>query len=288
MNAGYSEPVPYPASVFLFPFYSIQKMKGIVFDIRRFSVNDGPGIRTTVFMKGCPLRCLWCHNPESQEGGIAFHEKTRTMANVAKTVTEQVGKEMSVDEVMGEILKDVVFYEESGGGVTFSGGEPLYQPQFLRALLAACKIRGIKTAVDTCGHADPKNFDEIINLTDLFLFDLKHPDSGRHLNYTGSDNEMIRKNLRLLIRYGANVIIRIPVIPGINDQPETMRQFADALKGTGITKIHLLPYHSMAKTKYARLKRNNPFTPPKQQHQSNMNDLKKIFTNEGFITQIGG
>lgn len=273
---------------FLFPNFFNPKMKGIIFDIKRFSVNDGPGIRTTVFMKGCPLRCLWCHNPESQDGGIAFCEKTRTLGNLTKTITEHVGSEMSVDAVMSEIAKDVVFYEESGGGVTFSGGEPLYQPQFLVALLTACKNRGIKTAVDTCGHADPNYFLEIINLTDLFLFDLKHPDSEHHFTFTGSNNMLIIKNLRLLLQAGANVIIRIPVVPGINDQPEIMQRFASELEGSGIKQIHLLPYHSMAKTKYARLNRKILFTPPEQQHESNINDLKKIFTNAGFSTRIGG
>lgn len=270
------------------PFFFNPNMKGIVFDIKRFSVNDGPGIRTTVFMKGCPLRCLWCHNPESQEWEIAFCEKTRTLSNVIHTVNEQVGRKMTVDEVMVEVNKDMVFYEESGGGVTFSGGEPLAQPQFLKELLIACKNRGIKTAVDTCGHASPNKFIEIIHLTDLFLFDLKHPDSGRHIKFTGSDNKIIHKNLRLLLEAGANVIIRIPVVPGINDQPEIMQRFADMLEGSGIKKIHLLPYHNLAKTKYTRLKRNTHFFPPEKQNLSNMNELKKIFTNAGFITRIGG
>ncbi|MEZ5199128.1 MAG: glycyl-radical enzyme activating protein [Bacteroidales bacterium] len=215
--------------------------KGIIFNIQRFSVNDGPGIRTTVFMKGCPLSCWWCHNPESRNFGIEnLNEK-------------DIGKEYSVEELMREILKDRVFYDESGGGVTFSGGEPLSQPVFLDAILAASQKDGIHTTVDTTGYSDKAVIEKIIAKTDLFLYDLKLIDHLGHMKYTGVSNKMILKNLEYLIGTNANVLIRIPMIPGMvatDDNLERIREFLKRYRHK--VEINLLPYHKIAKSKYEK------------------------------------
>ena len=253
-------------------------MKGIIFDIERNSYVDGPGIRTTVFFKGCNLRCAWCHNPESQSGKaqMLFYKDKCTGCGKCKEkcsysfdkctlcgrcalfcphdAREICGKEYSVEEVLQEILKDKFFYDTSGGGVTFSGGECMLQIDFLLALLKECKRHGIHTAVDTAGHVAYESFEKIIPYTDLFLYDVKCYDSGMHQKYTGVGNELILSNLSKLLTSGKNVWVRIPIIPSVNDSAEEMQAIRMFLNTCGQPqKIELLPYHAMGEHKYDAL-----------------------------------
>ena len=216
---------------------------GIVFDIKRGGVKDGPGIRTSVFLKGCPLRCAWCHNPESQASEIQR----------AVTTDEVCGREMSVDEVMGEVLRDAVFYRTSGGGVTFTGGEPMLQFDFLKELCAAARAAGLHVAVDTSGYAPWERFAELLPLVDLFLYDLKCMDSARHAKLTGVPNELILENLTALDAAGAKTWIRCPVVPGLNDSDEDLlavRNFVARMRH--VEKVDMLPYHPIGLEKYAK------------------------------------
>ncbi len=188
-------------------------MKGLIFDIKRYAIHDGPGIRVTFFMKGCPLECWWCHNPESISPLPQTVQRTDKIGNRQFQVTEQIGKEYSVGELLDIVNRDLVFIEESGGGVTFSGGEPLMQSEFLSEALGLFRQSGIHTAVDTSGQADRRIIDRIIGDTDLFLFDIKHLDPDKHLKYTGVRNGLILDNLTYILSRGKKVNIRIPIIP---------------------------------------------------------------------------
>lgn len=265
-------------------------MTGTIFNIQRFSVNDGPGIRTTVFLKGCPLHCTWCHNPESisPEKELMLHEDRCIRCGDCVAVCEQhavlpddggfvtdrekciqcgrcldvcyaearvlMGKEVTVDEVMTEIVKDTAFFDQSSGGVTFSGGEPLLQHQFLTLLLEACRRKSIHTAVDTSGYIPADILRDVSRYVDLFLYDVKTLDDAVHQKFTGVSNRRILENLRLLVDWGKNIIVRVPIIPGINDNLEELRRigvFVGSLKN--IQEIHLLPYHRSGTEKYRRL-----------------------------------
>ncbi len=232
-------------------------MEGVIFDIRHFSVHDGPGIRTTVFFKGCPLRCIWCHNPEGQEFDPQTYTRVNRLDGREFKVTGYAGKHVTADEVMEEIEKDIVFYEESGGGVTFSGGEPLARPVFLAELLERCNIAGIHTAVDTCGYADNEELQRIIPLTHLFLFDLKLAFNDDHEKFTAVSNKNILKNLKTVSSAGKEIIIRIPLVEDITDTQENLaglRNIINELKG--ITRVELLPFHNIAQSKYRRFGRS--------------------------------
>ena len=264
-------------------------MKGIIFSFKRFSVHDGPGIRQTVFFKGCPLTCWWCHNPESQDIKTEKALRKNILDGIAYHQEETIGKLMTVPEVMDEITKDLIFYDESGGGVTFSGGEPLMQHHFLGEILDVCKQSGIHTAVDTTGFASSKVFRKIAAKADLFLYDLKHIDDEAHKKYTGVSNKPILENLKYLNENGKKVIVRFPVIPGINDTEENisaMKAFLKPLKN--IREISLLPYHNIANHKYEKIKMDNKMAGIKPLQKQDVYGLKREFENEGFTVSIGG
>ena len=252
---------------------------GVVFNIQRYSVQDGPGIRTTVFLKGCPLDCWWCHNPESQrpepqimvmegrciqcgecreacpQGLEGMCEQCGRCVGACPTGARQsVGGRMTAGEVLAEVRKDRIFHEESGGGVTFSGGEPLVQFEFLRELLGACRAEGIHTALDTCGHAPIDQLLAAGRLANLVLYDLKMVDEARHRNYTGVSSGRIIDNLRALGKAHENIWLRIPVIPGINDDDLSMDAAARlAASIGGVRRVCLLPYHGTGTAKLQRL-----------------------------------
>jgi len=270
-------------------------LSGIVFDIKKFSIHDGPGIRTTVFLKGCPLHCWWCHNPEGQllapelilrpgrcigcqacvavckQGAIASDECDMTTDRRRCTrcgacvevcyaeAREMVGREMTVGEVVDEILRDAPFYDTSEGGVTFSGGEPLSQPDFLRGLLAACSREGVHTCLDTCGFGPWTVLDELREDVDLFLYDLKLVDDQRHREVTGVSNERILANLRALSQHGEHILLRVPLIPGINEDESSLRAIGTlALSLPALDGIDVLPYHEIGRDKYERLGKHCP------------------------------
>ncbi len=264
-------------------------MKGLIFDIMRYAIHDGPGIRTTVFMKGCPMRCWWCHNPESQSREPEWIKKDRILDGRTYETEEVSGKWMEEEEVMAEIRKDMVFYDESGGGVTFSGGEPLMQPLFLEHMLSRCGEQNISTALDTCGLASAAVIKKMIGKTDLFLFDLKLMDEKEHMTYTGVPNAGILRNLTLLAAAGAAVRIRIPLIPGITDTNDNLGRMRDFLAGLpGIRTIDLLPYHDIAGNKYRRLNLAYKLRDIHPMTGDRLEEIRKEFAGLHFETHIGG
>jgi pyruvate formate lyase activating enzyme len=264
-----------------------------IFDIKKYSTNDGPGIRTTVFFSGCPLSCLWCHNPESislvpellyrkrrcllcsacvqacPEGAISLASNSMIITDREKCTRCQTciatcysgarqfsGREVTVHDVMEQVNREIPFYDESNGGVTFSGGEPLMQPGFLLELLNACREQEIHTTVDTSGFANWNVFEQIRGKVDLFLYDLKHMNSARHREVTGVPNEVILENLRKLAEYGHKIVVRIPLIPGINDDKNNLVESAKFLTSLpGIEDVELMGYHDIAQAKYEALSR---------------------------------
>ena len=260
--------------------------QGIIFDIKKFAIHDGPGIRTTVFLKGCPLDCWWCHNPEGR------HTEPESMATGtigdAPGDAVPVGTRMSVDAIMAEIEKDRLFYDESGGGVTFSGGEPLAQPDFLATLLNGCREQGIHTALDTSGYATPEIMARIAPLVDLFLYDLKLIDERRHQTYTGLSNACILANLRHLVETGRKVVIRFPLIPQINDTPENLAQMGAFLTDLGLQRIDLLPFHGIHRQKYHRLGQPDRLGNLEPPQEATIARVKADFENGGFTVQVGG
>ena len=266
-------------------------MQGIIFDIKRFAVNDGPGIRTTVFFKGCPLKCYWCHNPEGIAKCSVNIVKTLKLDGIIYKQPEVAGKVVTVNEIMHIIKKDRIFMDESGGGVTFSGGEPMLQSDFLLALLKACQKEGIHTAVDTNGYAPETVIKKIIPFTNIFLFDLKHHDPEKHIKSTGVSNDLILKNLQLLVKKGKSINIRIPVIPGFNFNNKDLSAMLELLnlyKGS-IEQINLLPYHTLGKNKYKRLgMKLNMNSDINGLKTEDLKDAKDLFEEGGFTVKVGG
>lgn len=261
-----------------------------IFDIKRFAVHDGPGIRTTVFLKGCPLRCAWCHNPESQEREPVSVDIVRKLNGRSVPGKKVYGERMEVDQVVETLIKDLHFYEESNGGVTFSGGEPLMQPEGLVQLLEACKMHGIHTTVDTSGYASWELFEKIMPLTDLFLFDLKNMDPELHKEYTGMDNSAILANADKLLKVGARLVFRIPVIPGVNTTDSEVAGMVSFLKERAerMTEVHLLPYHRIAENKYRNLKMEQDLADVAEPDERMMRHLKEEFEHTGLKVIIGG
>ncbi|MCH7658022.1 MAG: glycyl-radical enzyme activating protein [Bacteroidetes bacterium] len=265
-------------------------MKGLIFDIKRLALHDGPGIRTTVFFKGCPLNCLWCHNPESRCFDTESYTHLDRLDGQVFKKQKEVGKWMSVDEVIREIEKDKIFYKESGGGVTFSGGEPFLQYEFLGYLLHACKHKGIHTAVDTTGYIKREKFESIYKLSDLFLYDLKHMDERLHKKYTGVSNKLIIENLEWLSERKRKIIIRFPVVPGYNDSEKNidlMRLLLEKLY-PNVNQIDLLPYHRMSGSKAERFGLEQQIAGIEKPDPAQLESIRKKFEETGFTVGIGG
>lgn len=299
-------------------------MKVNIFNIQKFSVHDGPGIRTTVFFKGCPLTCMWCHNPESQNIGceILYNEdkcilcgncvrackngaieiiQNKLITNMDKctfngdcvicciqNARQIAGKLYTVDEVLKEVLKDKVFYKNSDGGVTLSGGEPLVQADFVENLLIKLKSENIHTAVDTCGAVDFKVLERISKYTDLFLYDIKLMDDEKHKLYTGASNKTIIDNLIKLTKIHNNIYLRLPLIEGINDDEKNITDIIKLLENLNIKRIYLLPYHDIAQHKYKKLGLIYPSEKMKKPSEEKLNTIKEMFERKGFIVKIGG
>ncbi|GHV25898.1 pyruvate formate lyase-activating protein [Clostridia bacterium] len=247
---------------------------GVIFNIQKFSIHDGPGIRTTVFMKGCPLRCLWCANPESQ--------------NIQP---QQLGNDLdsrsySVDEVVSVCMQDKLFYEESGGGVTLSGGEPLVQWQFAEVLLAELKARGVHTAIETTGCVPSEVFRKVTQRAELLLFDVKHYEPDKHKAGTGISNELILSNLKYSInsgmKSGVEILLRIPVIPGFNNSLEDAAAFAGLLKEVGAASVQLLPFHQMGDRKYELLGVPYAMKGERPLHTYELTEYRDVFMQNGI------
>lgn len=258
------------------------KQTGRIFDIQKFSIHDGPGIRTIVFLKGCALRCKWCCNPESQ----SFAVETMRVDGKDKII----GRDVTVEEVMEEVLKDRAHFRRSGGGLTLSGGESLLQPEFASALLQAAKDAGISTALESTAYAKYSVIEEkILPWLDVFLMDIKHTDSAKHQLFTTKPNERILENARRIAKSGQNLVIRVPVIPTFNDTPEeilAIAQFARSLPG--VRKLHLLPYHRLGQDKYEELGRSYLLPNIVPPTNGQMETLLTVAKTTGLEVQIGG
>lgn len=249
-------------------------MSGFISNIQRFTIHDGPGVRVTVFFQGCPLSCGWCHNPEC----IPSYDRNN----------EHAGRLYTEKQLLREIKKEQVFMDESGGGVTFSGGEPLLQADFLKNMLRACREEEIHTTVDTCGLASPTVFESVRGLPDLFFFDLKIIDDQLHKIHTGVSNKLILKNLENLSKHNKNVIIRIPLVPAITDTEKNIRDILSVLSGMpNFRKVNLLPYNAMAESKYIRLKIPYKLSGISIPDGKRNEEIKKLFTRAGFKVTLG-
>jgi pyruvate formate lyase activating enzyme len=297
---------------------------GVVFNVMRFALHDGPGIRTTVFLKGCPLDCWWCHNPESQSytrQPMYLEERCRhcgecieicpqraitddagsprtdlalctrcgtCVENCAAGAREICGRSVTVSALVSEIERDVVFFDDSGGGVTLSGGEPMTQSRFVAALLGACRERRIHTTIETCGYAEPATFLALARVADLVLFDLKILDREKHRRYAGVPNDRILANLESLADCGRPPVVRIPVVPGINDSADDARAFAAYLSRIRPARVDLLPYHRIGSDKFRRLGlpcrlEGVPEAPPER-----IEEFAAPLRQAGFTVRIGG
>lgn len=302
---------------------SVTGAEGMIFSIQRYSLQDGPGIRTTVFLKGCPLRCQWCSNPESQnphpeimfrsqncqscgtcaevcdQGAVLFENGAPRLDTSICTqcldcveacpggALEISGKAMPLEDVVNEACQDELFYTNSGGGVTLSGGEPLFQPEFARRFLKECQARGIRTALDTSGYAPWETLNRILRYTDLVLYDLKHLEPARHFQGTHVHNDLILENLiKMIDSKEARVWIRIPVIPDYNDSEAHFQALAEFIKERSVEKVSLLGYHEWGKSKYAALWRAYPLSQARALPKERLEPFKQIFEDAGIKVTI--
>lgn len=303
-------------------------VKGLVFDIDRFASHDGPGIRTVVFLKGCPLSCQWCHSPESQGAhpSLLYQDERCTACWLCLDVCPEgaltkgrgglgevavlnralctdcgkcvevcypgalklAGADTTVGELVEQVARDKAFFDSSGGGITLSGGEPARQADFSYNILLACKQRGIHTALETTGYARWEVVSRLARVTDLFLYDVKFVDSEAHRRYTGVPNRLILSNLRKLAAGHRNIQVRVPCIPAVNDGEEQIQATAKLVKGYGVEKIALLPYNTAAGAKYKWLDRPFPLEQAQGQSEEHMRSLADICRNEGLVVQLGG
>ncbi len=265
-----------------------ERCEGIIFDIKRFAIHDGPGIRTTVFLKGCPLNCWWCHNPESQSFKIQIVQSPKREISFYSNRQEIIGRNILGHELIRIILKDELYYEESNGGVTISGGEPLSQFDFLFNFLSLLKKEKIHCALDTSGYCNSIKIVSLTHLVDIFLYDIKIIDEDLHKKYTGVSNEIILENLRLLSEKRSELYIRIPIIPSINDGE---KEISDIIKflGTinGISQVDLLPYHNIGKDKYTKLGLPYLVEGIVKPSDEFMNKLRVKFEDFGYNVNIG-
>jgi len=302
-------------------------MKGLVFNIQKYSIHDGPGIRTLVFLKGCPLRCLWCSNPESQNPEMELNYDPAMCTSchacvsacptgaIKKGLTAQrgividrqkcnacgkcvavcpsgaltfYGRWMSAKQVVAEVEKDMPFYRRSGGGVTLSGGEPLLQPDFAGEILAGCKHAGIHTAVETAGAVPWDKVEKVLKYTDMVLYDIKVMDPARHKAFTGISNELILENAVKIAKTGVQMLIRTPVVPCYTDDMQNLIQIAEFAAGLGrIREIHLLPYHSYGAGKYQRLGRRYVLSDVLPPDKKQMEGIKNEIEKYGLKVVIG-
>lgn len=298
----------------------------MVFNIQRYSLHDGPGIRTTIFIKGCPLHCLWCCNPESQhlesqilfakdrciscgvcistcpEGAIHLAEDGNRWVQAERCslcglcievccagALEQIGREMTIGEVLAEVETDRPFYDQSGGGITLSGGEPTVQSQFSLMLLQGIKALGIHTTIETCGHVGWSVWESLLPHLDLILYDLKETDPERHKRWTCVSNEQVLENLRRLAKSDVPVIVRRPVIPGYNDSVDSIHHLGHFVRELeNIEEIDLLPYHRFAQAKHERLGREYVLGGQSSLKHTDVKYLREILLSYGFRVKIGG
>lgn len=300
-------------------------LKGRVFNIQRYSTDDGPGIRSTVFLKGCPLSCLWCSNPESQEsvsqvghrdalcqqcglcagvcpqkaiilnlGGKGITIDRKLCDNCGECVTvctsgalTMHGRQLSVEEVFEEVKKDEMFYRNTGGGVTASGGEPLMQSEFVAALFQRCHEAGIHTAIETCGHAPRAALEQVLEHTDLFLYDLKCMDSEKSVAVVGQPNKLMLENAEYVMNSDAEVIIRIPLIPGITEEAENLRQIAEFVKRVNPkTPLNVLPYHRLGVSKYRMMDMDYELTEAEPVPEERLKRVAEIFKSHNLECEI--
>jgi pyruvate formate lyase activating enzyme len=282
-------PFPSPLYSIILLIHNFLVMEGIIFDIKHYALHDGPGVRQTVFLKGCPLSCWWCHNPESQSREILTFRKEEKIDGHVVSDQETLGWKTSVPELMKEIERDSLLYEESDGGVTFSGGEPLLQFDFLLALLKACKDNDIHTCVDTTAFVSSEKLKQAAPFTDLFMVDLKQMDAALHKKYTGVSNTLILDNIRLLDAEGKKMWIRYPMIPGMNDQEENLlKMLAFLQKLQHKPMISILPYHKIGSHKYKRFELEYKMGNTPEPDSKQIEKVKGLFEKAGFETQIGG